>query len=73
MVAGGLLSGIVTIVSLSIRGLWGGGPGWFMGSVLLLTVIVVGLSAGAAKWLQHLAKEESAWRRFGSAWRRRIW
>ena len=59
MVAGGLLSAIIAIVSIGAHQL-----SWMhaesISSVLLLAVLVIVLSGAAAKWMQWLAREDTA-------------
>jgi uncharacterized membrane protein len=57
MLAGGCLSGIVVIVSLVAKGL-SSNIGVDAGIFLLLAILVVGLSTGAAFWLGSVHKEQ---------------
>jgi len=57
LVAASLLSAIVALTSLCTRALFRAGSGDLIFNSFLIAVIVVALSAAAAKWLQHLAKE----------------
>jgi uncharacterized membrane protein len=59
LVAGALLSAIVTMVCLLAHELsWLHGD--YLGGALLIAVVVIVLSGAAAKWLQHLAKSDPA-------------
>ncbi len=60
LVSVALLSAIVAITSLCARGLFRLGSGEIVSSSLLIAVLVIALSGAAAKWLQHLAKENAA-------------
>lgn len=60
LVSAVLLSAIVALTSLCVRGLFAGGAGNLLGNSLLIALIVIALSGAAAKWLQHLAGQHAA-------------
>ena len=57
LVASALLSAIVAITCFCVKGLFRSSSNDLIVSSLLIDLIVIALSAAAAKWLQHLAKE----------------
>ena len=56
MLAGGLLSLIVTVVAFLSQNMLGGDAGGF----LFIGLVVIGMSAGGAVWLKSAAREQRA-------------